>query len=69
MLSSYSIFCVVDVADMLWFAPEVIKRNQLASQKADVYSFGIILYEVIGKQGPFGKGYSYMEQELEGSYV
>jgi len=44
----------------------VIKHSEVASQKADVYSFGIILYEVIGKKGPFGKGYAFSVQELEG---
>ncbi|KAF6030690.1 hypothetical protein EB796_010989 [Bugula neritina] len=51
--------------DQLWCAPEVIKHSEIASQKADVYSFGIILYEVIGKKGPFGKGYAFSVQELE----
>ncbi|XP_067936689.1 receptor-type guanylate cyclase Gyc76C-like [Watersipora subatra] len=51
--------------DYLWCAPEVIKKTQQASQKADIYSFGIILYEVIGKQGPFGRGYNYCDDQLE----
>ena len=53
---------------MLWCAPEIIKQAEVASQKADVYSFGIILYEVIGKEGPFGKNYSYSDEELQGNH-
>lgn len=52
--------------DLLWSAPEVIKETVVASQKADVYSFGVILYEVIGKQGPFGKSYAYTEDDIQG---
>ena len=54
--------------DLLWCAPEIIKQAEVASQKADVYSFGIILYEVIGKEGPFGKNYSYSDEELQGNH-
>ena len=63
-LTSKQLCC--KLTDHLWCAPEIIKQMQLASQKADVYSFGIILYEVIGRQGPFGKGYTYNEDQLEG---
>ncbi|XP_039754193.1 guanylate cyclase 32E [Pararge aegeria] len=42
---------------MLWRAPELL-RDQTAlprgSQKGDVYSFGIILYEILGRNGPWG---------------
>ncbi|CAI4228489.1 unnamed protein product [Auanema sp. JU1783] len=47
--------------DMLWFAPEIIRRNckkdDLTKEElamADIYSLGIILYEVYGREGPFG---------------
>ncbi|XP_074600822.1 guanylate cyclase 32E-like [Brevipalpus obovatus] len=43
---------------LLWRAPELIGRsNQLGfrgTQKGDSYSFGIILYEILGRQGPWG---------------
>jgi len=44
----------------------VIRHKEVASQKADVYSFGIILYELIGKSGPFGAGYQYSDKDLQG---
>ena len=52
--------------DLLWSAPEVIRQKEQASQRADVYSFGIILYELIGKQGPYGRGYSYSDEDVQG---
>lgn len=53
-------------SDLLWSAPEVISQKVIASQKADVYSFGIILYELVGKQGPFGKSYVYSDEAIQG---
>lgn len=39
-----------------WKAPELLRDpNTYGSQKADVYAFSIILYEVIGRKGPFGQ--------------
>ncbi|GMT36177.1 hypothetical protein PFISCL1PPCAC_27474, partial [Pristionchus fissidentatus] len=48
--------------DLLWFAPEILRilPTNLANlskeslQKADIYSVGTIIYEVYGRQGPFG---------------
>ncbi|CAO4383407.1 unnamed protein product [Caenorhabditis nigoni] len=47
--------------DLLWFAPEIIRRyavkhdlSKIELAKADIYSFSIILYEIYGRQGPFG---------------
>ena len=40
----------------LWRAPEVLKNptQELKSQKADVFAFGVILYEMFGRRGPYG---------------
>ncbi|XP_077302686.1 receptor-type guanylate cyclase Gyc76C-like isoform X2 [Arctopsyche grandis] len=44
---------------LFWKAPELLRANgnsgaAKGSQKADVYAFAIILYEIIGRRGPFG---------------
>lgn len=42
-------------------APELLRLNNPPSngtQKGDVYSFAILLYEIYGRKGPFGIGHS-----------
>ena len=44
---------------LLWRAPELLRNMKeggqgRGSQKGDVYSFGIILYEIYGRAGPYG---------------
>ena len=43
---------------LLWTAPELLRMDRRSlgrgSQKGDVYSFGIILYEIYGRAGPYG---------------
>ena len=44
---------------LLWKAPELLRNLKdggigRGSQKGDVYSFGIILFEIYGRQGPYG---------------
>lgn len=48
---AYSLF-----SEKLWTAPELLSGNSLPTtgmQKADVYSFGIILQEIALRSGPF----------------
>lgn len=40
---------------LLWKAPELLRNpHQLATPKADVYAFALILHEILAKNGPFG---------------
>ncbi|XP_068209435.1 guanylate cyclase 32E-like [Palaemon carinicauda] len=44
--------------DLLYSAPELLRDSSAppgGTQKGDVYSFAIILYEVHGRQGPWGR--------------
>lgn len=43
---------------LLYRSPELLRKDFnyfLGSQKGDIYSFGIILYELHGRKGPFGE--------------
>lgn len=41
---------------LFWKAPELLRDSSAirGTQKGDVYAFAIILYEIIGRKGPFG---------------
>lgn len=43
--------------DQFWKAPELLRDSCLSirgTQKGDIYAFAIILYEILGRHGPFG---------------
>ena len=45
------------ISDKLWTAPEIMGMRcppRRGTQKSDIYAFGIILYEIIGRAGPYG---------------
>ncbi|XP_064629344.1 atrial natriuretic peptide receptor 2-like [Lineus longissimus] len=39
--------------DLLWTAPEVLRRHCQVNQQSDIYSLAIILQEIIERKGPF----------------
>ena len=36
-----------------WMAPEVLQSDKNYSHKADVYSFGIVMWEIMAREPPF----------------
>lgn len=52
-------FCILlcFLADLQWKAPELLRdigHSLYGSQKGDIYSFALILYEIHGRKGPWG---------------
>ena len=55
------------VCKLLWKAPELLRDDRgilKGTQKGDVYSFGIILYEIFGRAGPYGDSLMTTEEIL-----
>ena len=52
---------------MLWIAPELLPLTVMpgsaATQKGDVYSFGIILEEIVVRGGPYEAARTYMTSQ------
>lgn len=56
------------VRSLLWRAPELLRMEHppaRGTQKADVYSFAVILFEIIGRKGPWGELDSSIEAILD----
>ncbi|EDW02936.1 GH10964 [Drosophila grimshawi] len=56
----------LEVKRALSMAPELLRdpyRPARGSQKGDIYSFGILLYEMIGRKGPWGET-AYTNEEI-----
>lgn len=63
--------CVLMASDVsapsgqLWRSPELLRSPLVAprgTQPGDVYAFGIILHEILGREGPFGSTCSLREE-------
>lgn len=56
---------------MLWVAPELLPLTNIpgtpATQKGDVYSFAIILEEIVTRGGPYESVRGYME--ITGTFI
>ena len=52
---------------MLWIAPELLPDDHArrGTPEGDIYSFAIIMYEVHGRNGPFGD----IELSPSGNYI
>ena len=44
---------IFSLVEYLWFAPEVLRGKCNVSQAADVYSYSIIMFEVLTRMAPF----------------
>ena len=66
LIIQFSLNLFISSVDLLWTAPEILRHDiacgKRRTQKADVYSFGIILYEILGRSGPYG----YIDMEPKG---
>ncbi|KPM02166.1 Guanylate cyclase-like protein 2 [Sarcoptes scabiei] len=43
----------IELYNKLWKAPETLRNPEVIGPESDMYSFGIILHEIIIRQGPF----------------
>ncbi len=56
-----------DAYKLLWRAPELIRNSSSpvgGTAKGDIYAFGVIMYEIFGRSGPYGElrdGLTYQE--------
>jgi len=52
----------------LWDSPELLRQEKMKNymqfmQRADVYSFAIVMFEICGRLGPFGTFHNELDNE------
>lgn len=61
----YMLIFYVVLLEMLWVAPELLPLTSMpgtpATQKGDVYSFAIILEEIVVRGGPYETARQYLD--------
>lgn len=67
-ISCYLIECrLYLISGLFWKAPELLRNSHASirgTQEGDIYSFAIILYEILGRKGPYGN----INLEPKGNY-
>lgn len=55
-LPSLNLLLPIPISDLFWKAPELLRNDGMirGNKKGDIYSFAIILFEMIGRKGPYG---------------
>lgn len=62
------LLCFRSMKDLFWKAPELLRDPHAlirGTQEGDIYSFAIILFEIIGRKGPYGG----VNLEPKGKYI
>lgn len=69
---AYYNFMCITYTELLWVAPELLPTTMIpgtpATQKGDVYSFAIILEEIVVRGGPYETARQYLDVKSETAF-